>query len=1406
LLLMAFVTNPRRDASPTITGFVFQVNVTILRWLELQQGEHLELECGEDIDTVQNCANSNITPETRLLEQVKTRTRSSLTLKSAEALQALSNFCSHRAANPTSKLTFRYITTASNGVEQGWNRPESAIETWMALRRGRYDESARPEAIAALRTLLRSYPRPQKVSPHIWQAFQDVLTSDDDTHLSDVILGFEWGLGHGDYSQSEAQIIATLTGSVHRMRPEDASQAYEHLFGFVFTLLCQPGRKHLTVEALATELQTPTVTEADRVVLQLVRNELEQMTVRIASVETAVAHQAKDVTALKQSVGLIGKTLGFESAFALSAVSLSTDSPDLVNPCATRQKLVDVLLSRAQADGIVALVAEPGSGKTQLLILLTAKAKRPPHWLNIPRHATEAQACVLLDSLVRLVGGQLANLPFRESYDAAAEQFRGGLLVIDDLPRVIPGGPLATRIERLARRLRDVGAYLLISSYFPLPATTEQPLGKVHCDVPRFTVSDVAELLAAAHAPQELRTNGSCQLLVTVSEGLPTLVMAAIRYLANANWNFTTAEIEALCGGEFASAHRLDASTLLQITIPDSEERELLVRMSLAVGPFTMEDIASVARVPRAIPLPGEKVQRSMGVWLQQIGTGSYLRSPLITSALADSLDPKTRKGVHYVLALRILSRKILEPIEAFACVNHLLMAQHVPFAVMVVIQTLAAYIELDDPIEDDFGFSRMWPSSHSLADVDVNLHINLRAAQATVLAKQGRDVAPTLNMLDALIADVGGTGWGLAIAASGLAIHLVWRHPVLANKYLLLALHTFADARLPDGSTLPRLGSYPLEHILWISAYNCKSDADVDSWLATLSRYTPEQIKTLKNSEMMEDNITILCDGTWMRDYQKPESERDWIPVRKKLEEIEVTARVVDFPLLEAAAVRTRIMILAEWENDLDAALALSQSTLDRFDYDDCRFLILEVTGRQLSYSGRRQEATAWLKRALTCDAYRLSMWRRNVLITLAELHASDDPERAEQFTADAVRLSRDAKFVEPLLIETLAEHGIALWNAGERHKSFEVFEQATDRIFAIQSNADRWKGQFARLFAVIAYFSGVAHNGRPQDGHVEPKQGLFLSSNDQACIGYRPEQTAYICIRLAMFADGVMDVLKAAAWTWKAIELAKQNPAEWNVVRLAAWHAMPAALLSDDFVRAAQLANVMIATDVNEIIATAKASTEIGATDTISRVEAFVDRAPHAPKSGLRVIPTIPIAIRLASLQFRGTPTTATAASLAVIESMMPKDLQPENFVDETRRALIDEIDWRVLWNDGCRATREHEYIRGCVLSIGAMDKAPVPQSLYLQISIAENLEGFFRPCPSIYREIVAPFFVAYWERTVSQYIGLFRTALAYTQRQIKAADGSAKGTRQLLSAMRFCLGVTLPDPQMKWLDVSD
>jgi hypothetical protein len=1397
---MSFISNPRRDASSTIAGFLFQANVTILRWLELGENEHLELECGEDIDTVRESSTGST--ELRLLEQIKARSGRSVTLRSEEALEALANFCSHRKTNPTSTLKFRYVTTANNGVEQGWERAESGIETWSRLQRGMYSDTARSDAFQAIRKFLKSCPRPQKASVDAWQALQQVLASDDESVLLEVILAFEFGLGYGDYAQIENEVLKALPSESRPMTAEERMSIYEHLLAFVFRLLCSPGPKILTAIQLRAELQPATA--SDLAILQLVRNELGEMSVRIASVEATAVRQEREIAAIKQTVGLIGKSFGFDSAFALSAASLSTDVPDSVSPRAERDALVAALLNRAQTDGIVALSAEPGSGKTQLLILALTKAQRATHWLNMPRAATEAEACILIGAFVRAVCDQTQKVPFRESCEAAAEQFKGTLVVIEDLPSMIPNGALSTRLVTLGRCLKSVGAFLLTSSYFRLPAGTQSALGEVHFDIPRFTSADIAEVLSAANAPQHIQNEQIVEMLRAITEGLPALVMAAVRYLADQNWKFTATEIESLFTGEFAAAHRHDASALLQVTVPDKEERELLIRMSLAIGTFTMEDIASVARVAPAISMPGEKVQRATGLWLQRMGTDRYVRSPLVTSEVAEALDPETRQNVHFVLAVRILARKSLQLIEAFTCVRHLMMAGDTPFAVTVVLQALVAIVEHDEQADDDFGFSRMWPTSEALSGVDVNLQMSLRAMQMTLLIRRGQDVRPMVEALDALIANAGARGWGVAVATSGLAINLMSRSPILANKYLLIALGSYESARLPDGSPLPPL-AHPLEQFLWVSAYHCKSDADIDSWLATISSYGPAQLEVLKHSELMEDNVTILCDGIWMRVYQRLESDRSWAPVKEKLEQVEATARAIDFQLLEAAAIRTRIMVLAEWDDQLEAAVALSESSLDRFNSDDCRFLILEVTGRQLSYARKSEQAVQWLNRALDCNAFHHSLWRRNVLITVAELHGAIAPVKAAEFTAEAVRISKEGRLVETILIETLVEHGMALWRAGKDRESFATFEDAINRLLVIESEANRWKGLFARAFNVIAYFSAIAANRRPPDGQTEPEQGLFLSSNEQAYAWYRPEQLAYVCVRLAMLADGVKDISKAAEWTWKSIESAKRIPTAWNTVRLSAWHALPAALLVDDFAAAAELVAVMTDIDPQQIISDVLAKTTTDVSSEAPRISPAISPSSPAAKSALRVIPIVPVAIRLACLQFQGANSTATLAFLAVIEATIAPAIQPESFVAVIRRALVVEQDWQLLWDESNSAFQNNEYVRGIVLGIGAIDKAPVRQSLYLQVSVAKNLEGFFATCPSIYREIVALFFVAYWRRVIVDSTGLFRTAQSYTQRELTKADGTPDGTRKLLSAMCFCLGLKLPEDATNWLDGS-
>jgi hypothetical protein len=121
----SFVSDPRRDASDVFAGFVFQIDLTIQRWLELKDDEILELERGEDLDVIQLTGED--VPETRTLEQIKRRSASSVSLKSADALTAVAHFCEHRKNNASIRLRFRFLTTGALAKEQEWKRPGTAI-------------------------------------------------------------------------------------------------------------------------------------------------------------------------------------------------------------------------------------------------------------------------------------------------------------------------------------------------------------------------------------------------------------------------------------------------------------------------------------------------------------------------------------------------------------------------------------------------------------------------------------------------------------------------------------------------------------------------------------------------------------------------------------------------------------------------------------------------------------------------------------------------------------------------------------------------------------------------------------------------------------------------------------------------------------------------------------------------------------------------------------------------------------------------------------------------------------------------------------------------------------------------------------------------------------------------------
>src|SRR5208337_1763142 len=158
-----------RDAWPVIRGFAYQIDSTIIQWLELAENDLLELECGEDIDIINRSLKAG-DPDTRILGQVKC-IDGTLTLRSPESVQAVCSFVEHLNANPAMSLRFRFLTTAVPAKERPAPplRCVPGIGLWENIRTRAIEGDERSAAIASIAEFFQALPAPKSVRPDAWK-------------------------------------------------------------------------------------------------------------------------------------------------------------------------------------------------------------------------------------------------------------------------------------------------------------------------------------------------------------------------------------------------------------------------------------------------------------------------------------------------------------------------------------------------------------------------------------------------------------------------------------------------------------------------------------------------------------------------------------------------------------------------------------------------------------------------------------------------------------------------------------------------------------------------------------------------------------------------------------------------------------------------------------------------------------------------------------------------------------------------------------------------------------------------------------------------------------------------------------------------------------------------------------
>lgn len=269
---MTFNAIPGRDASATFAGYLFQVNVTILRWLELVPADRLELEVGEDIDLVQGVSAKGDAEKLRVMEQLKQKP-CNVTLRNPDCLEAIANYCRHREANPGAALCFRFLTTGTVTKERSpWVRQEPAIKVWEEIRQEQLLAADRQAALTALRDFLKACSKPSKLSNDTWAALGPVLDHPDVDTLGTVVDTFEWATESGNHETVEQVIREELQARDPNHSEQHAKIQYRNLFSFVLKLLGQKGRKELSQDLLNHEMAETSMMLSDHLAASTLRS------------------------------------------------------------------------------------------------------------------------------------------------------------------------------------------------------------------------------------------------------------------------------------------------------------------------------------------------------------------------------------------------------------------------------------------------------------------------------------------------------------------------------------------------------------------------------------------------------------------------------------------------------------------------------------------------------------------------------------------------------------------------------------------------------------------------------------------------------------------------------------------------------------------------------------------------------------------------------------------------------------------------------------------------------------------------------------------------------------------------------------------------------------------------------
>jgi hypothetical protein len=1040
-----FKTDPQRDATNSIRGYVYQAYQSILAWMQLKENEILILEGSEDFDIYSG--NSVTTTQVKNVS-------GNVTLRSQSVIDAINNYWISCERNPDYDVIMRFLTTAEAGQEQGnpFGPNQKGLEYWHGAALGQVE-------IEPLRMFLLTLGLNSNLELFIKAATDDDLREE-------LICHIKWDMGNKPIEalQNVIEDKLKIHGYKFGINTHYSCQAVPHLLKKVADLLSTQGIKELRLGDFLSCFDEATT-------LNIPRGQME-------------------VSTSGNSLQQIADNIDLAEIARLANRAPTIDAPiPIVDGGIPRTALVSSLVKILYEQRIIFLYGSSGTGKTNIAALIFNKIGGSYGWAGFRSMQPSQIKEVLARAAFEINETKLPPFLVLDDVDLSQvtlferEFISLVFSVINSEGMVIVTGPTRPPLQLLPKIWKS--------------ETCE-------FTVPYFNETDVAEMVFKHGLSEGKHASAWTRTIWITTSGHPQLVHARVRSLSSKGW--PSIELSDLTKPEDVERVRSEACMRLVREFPTDNTRTLAYRLSLINGAFSRETAMAVSETPPPTKLPGESFDALIGPWIEREGRNRYRISPLLKGAANNALSDAEINSVHGAIALSIIRRKSITQIEGGTALFHAFMAKNVEALRMLAFMITRTHSDKTHLLYDAMSWFTLicLEDGQKILPENPFVDLMLRVAQYKLIT-----AAPKPDKVISIIARIEETleeieppelkqhsevlAYGVILNTievhipSSIVIRILSRMIDLTEDNLVLkdVVNSFDKGQID----LPQLGENKPAQILF--SYQGARLSGLDDLyelvisLDALPLNKRDQLLRICDSDM--DFATLLISRAW------------WKEVKDGALDVNKTLRIFDFtatkarkwkiPEITKACLVAMSVVQDEYGQSTERALGILDMADKEFP-NEAR--LIDQRAKVLFNAKRDAEALPIAHKALKLPGLsniEFVFCCRNAGIAAAKSGSWEEAERLFMMGAEKAKHS---SFQKRMGIGLTADAAFALWKQKKYKDSLLLFADALDSLATVTLSEDiRIRYLHASVRHIISWIHFEALREYPSN-MIEPFPGM--------------------------------------------------------------------------------------------------------------------------------------------------------------------------------------------------------------------------------------------------------------------------------------------------------------------------